>query len=212
MVGLFFLVRSVTADDTRIAASTPPASRAPARASIPQPKPFRVAVVSARGQPVDSSNLYGRRPRPRRRVVKHAARGAARVLERYLNAQFVRSGSRFTHRPLRKLLSHQARKELRKSDRAALGVAKLKVRGGRRGAAKVRAVVLHRGTKPYAVTLRYRAKIKLIVRKKPQALVQRGSMVFARTRQGWRADMVDVRLSLPRPAKAKVKRGDKGAP
>ena len=202
-VGLFFLVRALSGDEEPIAAPSPSASPSPS----PEPaeaKAFTVTLLKARGRALDSTNMYGRTPEPRPTVVKAAAASAIKVLEAYLDQEFVAPKTRFTAAPLRLLLTGEARKQLAPADRAALGVSKLskvKMVGGGKGKASVRAMVLHEGDDAHSVTLTYRATIPLIFDVKPQPLVQEGTMVFALTGAGWRADMIDVRLSLPTPPK-----------
>lgn len=197
--GLFFVVRAMSGAQAPLAAPSPSVTASPER--VAQAKPFTVTVAAARGQSLDSTNMYGRPQTEKPNVVKSATNQATKVLERYLNRQFVVPKSRFSAKPLVALLSGQARRGLTKADRAALGVARLKPLGGGAGKARVRSLVLHRGNTPHVVTIRYRATIPLILDEKPQKLVQQGTMVFASTQKGWRADMVDVRLSLPQPPK-----------
>lgn len=202
-VSLFLVSRSPRAAQPAAAPApaevTPFASPAPEK--VAQPRPFKVKIVKARGVRTVSSNLYGRRAPAEPKVVKSAAANAGRTLERYLNAEFVNKRSRFTAKPVRKLLTPQAYKSLRKSQRAALGVASLKVLGGTNGKARARAIVMHRGGTAYAVTMKYRATIKLILDTKPRPLVQTGTIVFTRGNRGWRGDMVEINLSRPTPPK-----------
>lgn len=201
--GMFFLVRAMSGGEEPAAAPSPSASPSPSPSPepIPQAKAFSVKVAAARGQSLDSTNMYGRTGSAKPGLAKGATARAAKVLERYLNRQFVVPKTRFSAKPLAGLLSVQARKGLTKNARAALGVAKLKPLGGSAGKATVRSVVLHRGNTAVSVTMRYRATIDVILSEKPQKLVQRGTMVFAPTKKGWRADMVDVHLSLPQKPK-----------
>lgn len=196
-VGLFFIVRAMSGAGGPAAAPSPSEASSPATPDVAQPRPFKVEVTKSRGVAIDNSNLYGRKAPAQPAVVKAATQRAVAQLERYLNSQFISGEARFSTKPLRKLLTLEAFKGLTKADRAALGVASLKPRGGGTSTAKARSVVLHLGNDAYGVTLNYRAKVELLLDSKPQALIQEGTMVFASGKAGWRADMVDVRLSLP---------------
>lgn len=194
-VGLFFLVRAMSGASEPAAAPSP--SEAAPSPELAQAQPFKVEVTKSRGVAIDSSNLYGRKAPAQPAVVKRATQRAVAQLERYLNSQFISGGARFSAAPIRNLLTLEAFKGLSKADRAALGVASLKPLGGGNSKAKARSVVLHLGNDAYGVTLKYRAKVKLILDSKPQPLIQEGTMVFTPGKKEWLADMVDVRLSLP---------------
>lgn len=198
VVGLLFAVRAVQGGEP-VAAPSPSASPSPSPAPDPQPKPFRVKLAAARGVPLESSRLYGRRAKTRPKVVKKAAGQAAKTLKRYLDGEFVAAKTRLTRAPIRALFTRQSFKALRKQDLKALGLSSMKVTGGRRGKARVRATVLYDGRTAIAVTLVYRARIRLLVDEKVQPLISKGTLVLAPAGNGWRADMADVRLSLPRP-------------
>ena len=179
------------------AAPSPTPSAEPA---IEQPRPFRVTLRKVRGVAADNALLFGRRPDERPKVAKQAAKAAANALQRYLNAAFVSPKTRFTPAPLRTLLTPVAFDELGKTDRRALGVGAPKIDGGKTGKAVARALVVYRHAKPVAVTLRYRAGLRAAFGQRTQPLTQRGTMVFVRVAKGWRADMVEVRLRLPKPS------------
>lgn len=205
-IGLFFVVRTMSGGDAEPSASPSPSEPSPEPSPsatptpVAQPRPFTVKIAGARGVPTDSGNLYARKSQARNGVVRDAAAQAGKALERYLTAVFVDKATRFETKPLRALLTVPAYKSLRKTDRAALGVGSLDVVGGGKGRAKAWAVVLHRDKHAFSVTLKYRATIPLVVgtqEAKPKPLVQQGTMVFAPTKGPWRADMADVRLSLP---------------
>lgn len=202
-VGLFFAVRAMSGGEPAAA----PAPSEPAASPSPDPgaQPFQLKIAGARGVRIDSSNLYGREAPEKPDVVKDAATRAGEELQRYLNAQFIDPKTRFTEQPLRELFTPLAFSTLDKDDRAALGVSSLKVLGGEDSKATARATVMHLGDDPYAVTLKYRATTKLILSDdKPHPVVQEGTMVFAPVEGGgWRADMADVRLSLPDAPKQK---------
>lgn len=214
VAGLFFVMRSLSTGNPGVAVIHEPApSASPTEPKEPkepkpqfaQPKRFRVEIVSANGQPIDSTNMFGRKPQQNRKVVKKAAKFAGRSLQRYLNSVFVVPSTRFTGKPLKPLLTNNARKALRNKDRRALGAKGPKILGGKTVSAKARAAVVYEGNRPFAVTLRYAAKMNIIQTPagKPQRMSQSGTMVFRQVgSSGWRADMIDVRLALPRRPKA----------
>ena len=209
--GLFFAVRAVSDSPPppqAVAPSTSPSvaatpSAAPTAAAVAQPRPFKVRIRAVRGEVMDSSNMYGRRPDVRARNIRMSVRRAARALERYLNTQFVGPTTRQSARPIRALLSGDAQKRLTPRDRRALGMGKPRIDGGRTIAANAVAVALYEGSRPYAVALRYTARMQVVVAGgQKQRLAQSGTMVLRPTADGpWRADMVDVSLSL-RPVRA----------
>ena len=189
----------VTPSASASASATP--SAAPADPVIAQPRPFKVRIRAVRGEVLDSSNMYGRRPDVRVKNIRLSVRRAARALERYLNTQFVGPKTRQTARPIQTLLSGDAQKQLTPRDRRALGMGKPAIAGGRTIAANTTAVALYEGARPYAVTLRYTARMNVVLANGDRKrLSQSGTMVLRPTGTGpWRADMVDVALTW-RPA------------
>lgn len=202
-VGGFFAVRAMTGNAADVAAPNPSeaAPSSPSPAATPRPEPFEVKVVKARSESIQSSTLFGRKASDNPAAVADAADAAAAALERYLTAQFVNADSRFTTEAVRALLTQEAFRGLRDAERTALGVASLEVAGASKGRATARATVLHDGEAAHAVTLQYRATIRFVAADMPQPLIQEGTMVFAKGPDGWRADMADVRLSLPNAPK-----------
>lgn len=184
------------ASETPTSAATESATAAAAR-QFPQPKKFRVEVLSARAEEVDSTNMFGRKPDRRPKVVKRAAGKAALALQKYLNRVFVLPDSRFSRGPLRGFLTDNARAALDDRDRRALGADGPAIVGGTTISAKARAVVIYDGNRPFAVTLRYAAKMSIIQRDTPDRLTQSGTIVLRQVNKAWRADLVDVKLSLP---------------
>jgi hypothetical protein len=210
--GLFLAVRALSSPPPppqAVAPSTSPSasaspSAAPTSRAIAQPKLFKVRIRAVRGEAMDSSNMYGRRPDVRVKNIRLSVRRATRSLERYLNTQFVAPRTRQTARPIRTLLSGAAQKQLTPRDRRALGMGRPRIEGGRTIAANTTAVALYEGTATYAVTLRYTARMIVdLANGEKQRLAQSGTMVLRPTGGGpWRADMVDVSLAL-RPAAQK---------
>ena len=199
----FFALRALSSDSTPFAAPTPsesptdPPSADPAPRRIGQPEKFRVRLLSRRGEVLDASNMYGRPQDRRSRNVSLSSRRAAAALQRYLNIQFVGPKTRQTAQGYRQLLSGQARRRLRPRDRRALGLGGPETLGGTTIAANARAVVVYEGSRAYAVTLQYTARMNVVLADdRRQRLTQSGTMVLVPTSKGrWRADMVDVRLT-----------------
>ena len=203
IAGVVFAVLNLTrAQAPSVSQSAPPptATPSPTEPALTQPEPFRVSIRKARGVATDNALLFGRRPDERPKVAKQAARAAADALQRYLNAAFVSPKTRFTAAPIRTLLTPRAFDELGATDRRALGVGAPAIDGGKTGKAVARALVMYRHAKPVAVTLRYRAGMRAAFGQRTQPLVQRGTLVFVRVDKGWRADMAEVRLRLPKPS------------
>lgn len=202
--GLFFGVRALSSSSSPAAAPSPTASAEPREPKVVQPRPFKVRIRSVRGEVLDSSNMYGRRPDVRVKNIRLSTRRAARALERYLNTQFVARKTRQSRGPMRALLSGEAQRQLTPRDRKALGLGGPRIAGGRSIAANATAVALYEGTQAYAVTLRYTARMNVdLASGKAKRLSQSGVMVLRPTRAGpWRADMVDVSLTW-RPAPQK---------
>ena len=199
VVGAVLVVRALTASDPAPAPSpTPTATASPTEAAQPQPEPFSVKVKRRRGQPVDNQLLFGRKPDNRRAAVLRGSKAAVGALERYLNAAFVNEKTRWTKAPLAKLLTPRGRQALTPRARRALGENGPEVAGGRTRGATARVVVMHQHSTLVAATVRYTARLQIIRGdNKPEPVVQRGEMVFVPVRGGWRADMVDVELTLP---------------
>ena len=216
-VGLFLAVRAMSSPPPPLAAPTasPTVSEAsgaseteePGRPAVRQPKRFKVRIRAVRGLALDSSNMYGRRPDVRVKNIRLSVRRAARALERYLNTQFVAPKTRQTARPIRALLSGDAQKRLTPRDRRALGMGRPRITGGRTIAANTTAVALYEGTQAYAVTLRYTARMDVVLPNgETQRLSQSGTMVLQPTKAGpWRADMVDVSLARRAAPQKKAK-------
>ena len=206
--GLFFAMRALNSSPSPQAAAplaSPSISATPSAEpddpAVAQPEPFEVRIRTVRGEALDSSNMYGRRPDVRAKNIRMSVERAKRALERYLNTQFVAPDTRQSEAPIRALLSGDAQSRLTPRDRRALGLGKPAIEGGRTIAANATAVALYEGTQPYAVTLRYTARMDVVVAGGgDQRLAQSGTMVLRPTSDGsWRADMVDVSLAL-RPA------------
>lgn len=199
-VGLFFAMRALNSGSqpAEVASQTP----APTEEPVPQPKPFRVEILSARGEAIDSTNMFGRDPGRPPPAVKRAAGKAGKTLQAYLNAAFVDPSSRFTRGPIARLLTDNARQSLDDRDRRALGMGGPEIAGGTTISAKARAVVLYNGKRPHAVTLRYTAKMSIIHVDQPARMTQSGMLVFRQLNNGsWRADLANVKLSLPKAPK-----------
>lgn len=186
-----------------VAPPTPTPTPSPTEEAVAQPVPFRVRVTQIGQQPMDTNRLYGRTPVRRPPAARRAARRAATALQRYLNRAFVAEDTRFTNAAMNRLLTRQGANALTRRDRRALGAQPLEIAGGTTRPVRARAIVLHDRGDVVAVSLRYRARMNVVFDDGTRGpLVQRGAMVFVPTDNGWRADMVDVRLRRPRPPAA----------
>jgi hypothetical protein len=164
----------------------------------PQPEPFTVVLRAVRDQPMDHNYIYGRKADRSGAVVKTAARNAVALVERYLNAAFVAPNTRFTTQSLPVLLTDQARAQLRDRDKRALGVGLPEMAGAEGQKATARVAVAHEGSKVSAMTVKFAAAMKVITQAGAEsALRQDGVLVLRRTPDGWRADMIEVRLTPP---------------
>jgi hypothetical protein len=182
-------------------APSPGATVTPSPTPIPlaQPEPFAVKLRGIGVREMDNRWLFRGKMGNTRRGAAKPARRAVAELRRYLNGALVTPGTRFTARPMRRLLTKPAEQLLRPRDRRALGVGVADYAGGRSRVVKARAVVLYDGRKAHAVTVTYRARLDVLLEgeRRRRPLHQRGVMVFVPTAAGWRADMVEVRLRLP---------------
>src|SRR5687768_4128663 len=80
VIGAVVVVRSLsTTPPAEVAESpTPEPSETPTPApQVAQPKPFRVEVLSAKGEAIDGANMFGRRGERRPPVVRRASTFAA---------------------------------------------------------------------------------------------------------------------------------------
>ena len=164
----------------------------------PQPKPFTVTLKAVRDQPMDHNYIYGRKPNRSGDVVKHAARNAVALVQRYLNAAFVAPKTRFTTKALPVLLTDQARAQLRDRDKRALGVGLREIAGAQRQRATARVTVAHEGSSVSAMTVKFAAAMKVFTKAGgTSSLRQTGVLVLRKTPDGWFADMIEVQLTPP---------------
>ncbi len=195
-------------------AAEAPGPTAPHRSKAarnPEPKPFVVKLQTVRLLSTDNSRLFNAAsPKENRAAARKAAAAATRRLRAYLNAQFVRKQTRFTRRPVDRLLGKAAGRKLTNRQRRALGVLDVKatrVRPRRR--VPVTARVLMANGRPITLTLSYRARISFAASGgRAGSVIQRASILFAHRDRGWRTDAVDASLSVRRPAaKRRNRRG-----
>lgn len=198
-----FITRALLGDgDPAAVAPSPSASSssspAPSDHAPQQPSAFKVRLAGVKSQKMANGRIFGRDvDRGRSPAARRASRAALAELTRYLNSAFVREETRFTVRPAQRLLSWRAEEVLPRRQRRALGVDGPEITGGRTGRARARTVVLHQGSEIVAVTVRYDARMKVVVGQGgTRRLRQDGEMVFVPVRNGWRAEMVDVTLRL----------------
>lgn len=201
VAGLFGMRAVLGNQPTVVPSPTPTVTPSPTPPPPPQPEPFTVEIRSIRAQTMGNGRIFNRPDGKRTKAVGRTGRRAVRALERYLNAAFVDPTTRFTEDAFDGVFTPRAAETMRKRDRKALGVDLPPIVGGTTRKATARAIVLHRGGSVYAVTVKFRAAMDvLLAGADPQRLQQRGSMVFIRTANGWRADMADVQLRVPQRA------------
>ena len=188
------IVATPTESPTATASPEPsPTPRPP-----PQPKPFKVTLKAVRDQPMDHNYIYGREADRNGDVVKHAARNAVALVQRYLNAAFVAPTTRFTTKALPVLLTDQARARLRDRDKRALGVGLREIAGAQRQRAAARVTVAHEGSVVSAMTVKFAAAMKVFTKAGgTSSLRQTGVLVLRKTPDGWFADMIEVQLTPP---------------
>jgi hypothetical protein len=131
-------------------------------------------------------------------VVDVAAREIAAVVTRYLDAAFVTPETRFSDQPLPALLSDDALAVSRGADRAGLGVVDQAVRDVEPQPVQVTARMVTDDGEVALVAVRYDARARLVTADGVSGqLHQRARMVFVPRDEGWRADVVDVDLTVP---------------
>lgn len=181
-------------------APTPMPAPSPTPQALPQPEPFTVELTAVNGRSLDSGNLYARPERDRPQLTRNAARGAVDALQRYLNRAFVVPETRFTQPALHGFMTKPAQRELTGRMRSALGVGAPEIGGGTTRGAHARATVLYRNNRAVAVMLRHRARLDAVWPDgRDGRYIQEGTILFARAAGGWRAEMLDVHLTLPDP-------------
>jgi hypothetical protein len=208
LAGVVVAVVALTRDEAPVVAPppvtaqpSPSPSPSPTAAPRVQPEPFDVTLRAVGVQEMGNGWIYRRRSGNTRKGAAKHARAAVAELNRYLDAALVDPATRFTDRPVNRLLTRRAQQELNRRGRRALGVGAPEILGGRTGRATARAIVLYDGKNAHAVTVTYRARMNVSVEgaRRRQPLEQDGVMMFVPTRAGWRAEMVDVRTRLPQP-------------
>lgn len=208
LVGAVLVIVALNRDGTPVTAPSPiTATPSPSPTPSPQvPEPFDVELRAVGVQEMGNGGIYRRRSGNTRKGAARHARAAVAELTRYLDAALVDPDTRFKDGPVNRLLTAAAEQEINRRGRRALGVGAPPILGGRTGKASARAVVLYDGTDAHAVTVTYRARMNVAVQgaRGRQLLRQRGVMVFVPTRAGWRADMVDVRTTLPQRVAAEA--------
>jgi hypothetical protein len=191
--------REIVATPTESPTATATPEVAPSPPAPPQPRPFKVTLNAVRDQPMDHNYIYGRNPDRNGAVVKHAARNAVQLVQRYLNAAFVAPKTRFTTKALPVLLTDQARAQLRDRDKRALGVGLPAIAGAKQQRATARVTVAHNGPRVVAMTVKFAAAMKVFSRGgDTSSLRQTGVLVLRKTPDGWFADMIEVQLRPPR--------------
>ena len=195
------LIAAIAAGSITIAARSNGAvpAGAPSATEPVEVATIRVHLGRVTVRSTDNAQLFGERAKsPSRRAVREAVRASKARLKGYLVAQFAAVESRFTHRPLRDLLTPAARNALSRRDRRALGDLNLRIAAVSDTRVPARAMVMARRSKVDAVVLDYRLALPGESLDGGRAtLVQRAEMMFVPTRSGWRADAIEVSLVVP---------------
>ena len=192
VAALFFLF----GDDGPTAPTDPGAPAEPA--TPPAALPIAVEVDATDVESMDNDRLFGQDPQIPDGVAESATREVSKVLETYLNAQFVTPGTRFSQRPLDGLLSRAASAALSRDVRAGLGALGISVWQVEGEPVTAQASVLTRGDRAAIVTVQYdlRAQVHHSAGD-PVPLRQEATMVFVPQDGDWRVDAVDAVLDLP---------------
>lgn len=186
--------------DPEPVATPTPSPTATATPAPPELEPFSVRLQAAKAQPMDSGNLYARKPNRRPKLARRTARDGIAVLERYLNTVYVNPETRGQPQVLQWLLTDRARRELRTRDRRALGLGITPFVGGSSQGASARITVLHDGPRVSAMTMRFTATMRVVNEAGRRSKVtQRGAFVLLKSGKRWVVDMFDVRLVPPEP-------------
>lgn len=164
-----------------------------------QGQPFDLDIHRIRLVNADNAEIVGGRPTPVDHGAAERAVEACRAkLEAFLNAQFVDEGTWFSEAPLAQLLTPRAQASLTAADRAGLGVIAPDVARTFTGPTSAVAQVVIEGSKTHLVHLWYATKLTVeLADGTTSAVDQRGSVTFSLTGDGWRAQAVDVDLTLP---------------
>jgi hypothetical protein len=182
-----------------------PASRRPTPAPIAEPPaatPFEVVLAHIEMVSMSHGEIVGAGAGPPDEdAVALAADRARRVLQRYLDTQFVDAETRFTTAALHELLTDRAQAALTPADRLALGAVHYRGVWTKTGPATARATVLYDGAAVELVTLEYeaRAEVGYVRSTRTRPLTQQGTLVYVPTAEGWRVEAADVTLDAPDP-------------
>lgn len=147
---------------------------------------------------VDNGRLFGRdRRRPPDAVVDRATRRVGKVVNDYLDAMFVVPTSRFSRRPLSRLLTRDALRATPDDPGGGLGV--LRTGGDVQGRpVTVAARVLVGGAEVTTIVVDYHLRAPVVTENGTRgSLRQRATMVFVPGTSGWRAAAVEATLDMP---------------
>lgn len=183
-------------------AATPSPAQAPSASPSPHPapEPFEVVLEHIEMTSTNHAEIVGAAaPEPDHAQVELAADRARRVLQRYLDAQFLAEGTRFSASAVHDLLTPAAQAALTDADRLGLGVLALPVDRVASGPASARAEVLFDGAEVQLVTLTFDAELTVGFDGRPPRLPvrQAGSLAYVPTEAGWRVAAADVVLDAP---------------
>lgn len=127
-----------------------------------QPDPLALAIEDIQLVPMGNGEiLTGTGEAVDTDAAERAVEATASALERFLNAQFVDEGTRFSEGPARALLQPGVFDALPPEQRAAMGVQYQPVMGVLPGRATGTASVLFHGAEVYAVSIDYRVDVEL---------------------------------------------------
>jgi hypothetical protein len=187
---------------TRTAPSTTPTAPSnpepPPAEQIPPSIPFDVAIEVTDAASMDNDGLFGEKAAVPNGAVDDAASQIGGVLDRYLDAQFITTETRFSDRPLSELLNERALDALSDDDLAGLGVLGIAVQQVEAEPVTVTARALTSGSDVAVMVVRYDARAQVTTEDGESAqLHQQATMVFVPEDGEWRAEAIDAELDLP---------------
>ena len=175
-----------------------PAEPEPAPPQTAASVPFDVAVEVRGVATMDNDGLFGRDTAIPEGAADAAAQRVGATVQRYLDAEFVTPGTRFSDRPLSDLLSQRALAALSADALGGLGALDVSVRQVVAAPVTVTARVLTSGPDAVVVVVRYDAHAQVVTEDGDTVpLRQRATMVFVPEDGQWRAEAVDAALDLP---------------
>jgi hypothetical protein len=180
----------------------PPTTPEPTPEPEPVPvtaEPVAVGVVEITYEALSNSVLIGRDPAPPDDAVLGAAvEGARAALERYLNTQFVDPATRFQAVGIQALLTPSALALLQTQPQYGLAQLDLALAALTTAPVSASATVLMDEAAVLSVLLRYDAVFHATLADGAAGpLQQQGALLFVPAEDGWRAEAVELALTLP---------------